>query len=81
MLLQSGFKIVSSKQTTPALWVAHSMIVRLFAKQGQPTKQLRNPLLVATLMLVIRALFFPILWLGNRIGRGDCLIAIAQKSN
>ena len=81
MLLQSGLKIVSSKQITPALWVAHSIIARLFAKPGKPTRQLRNPFLIAALILSIRFLFFPILWLGNFLGRGDCLIAIAQKSN
>ena len=81
LLEKTGFKIQKLKQESPALWVAHSLIVRLFAKQGQPTKQLRNPLLVATLMLVIRALFFPILWFGNRIGRGDCLVIIAKKSD
>jgi len=59
ILLQSGFKIVSSKQITPALWVAHSIIARLFAKQGRPTRQLRNPFLVAALMLLTRFLFFP----------------------
>ncbi len=80
LLEKSGFKIQKLRQESPALWAAHSLIVRLFAKQGQPTKQLRNPLLVATLILVIRALFFPILWLGNRLGRGDCLVVVAQKS-
>jgi len=81
LLEKTGFKIQKLRQESPALWIAHSLIVRLFAKPGRPTKQLRSPILVATLMLVIRALFFPILWLGNRIGRGDCLIIIAKKSD
>lgn len=81
LLEKTGFKIQKLKQESPALWVAHSLIVRLFARPGKPTRQLRNPVLIATLMLVIRALFFPILWLGNRIGRGDCLVIIAKKSD
>lgn len=79
LLAKTGFKIQKLRQESPALWVAHSLIVRLFAKQGRPTKQLRSPILVATLMLVIRALFFPILWLGNRLGHGDCLVVAGKK--
>ena len=80
-LRQAGFKVISSKQITPALWIAQSIIARLFAKPGVPTRQLRNPFLVAFLMLLARGLFFPILWLGNRLGRGDCLVAIARKGS
>jgi len=79
LLEKTGFKIQKLRQESPSLWAAHSLIVRLFAKPGRPTKQLRNPLLVATLMLVVRALFFPVLWLGNRLDRGDCLVTVAQK--
>jgi len=79
ILRQSGFEVVCSRQTTPALWVAHSLIACLFAKPGQPTKQLRNPFLVAALMLLIRTLFFPVLWLGNFLGHGDCLVIVAAK--
>jgi hypothetical protein len=49
----------------------------MFARRGQPTRQLRNPFLVCALMLIARLVFFPLLILGNRCGRGDCLIAIA----
>jgi hypothetical protein len=52
----------------------------MFAQFGQPTKQLRNPFLVAVLLILIRIFFFPLLWLGNRIGRGDCLVVVAQKA-
>jgi len=81
MLRQAGFEVISLKQITPALWVAHSLIARLFAKPGMPTKQLRNPLLVASLLVFIRGLLFPVLSVGNRIGRGrgDCIILIAKK--
>ena len=79
ILKETGFEIQEIRQESPALWVAHSIIVRLFAKFGKPTKQLRNPLLITTLLILIRVLFFPLLWLGNRLGRGDCLVVLAQK--
>ena len=80
ILQQTGFEIQEIRQESPALWVAHSIIVRLFAKFGRPTKQLRNPFLVAALLILIRISFFPLLWLGNRLGRGDCLVVVAQKA-
>ncbi len=80
ILKETGFEIQEIRQDSPALWVAHSIIVRLFAQFGRPTKQLRNPFLVAVLLILIRIFFFPLLWLGNRLGRGDCLVVVAQKS-
>ncbi|OGW27877.1 MAG: hypothetical protein A2X56_03185 [Nitrospirae bacterium GWC2_57_13] len=79
LLEEAGFVIVEMRHETPALWVAHSIIARLFARRGKPTAQLRNPFLVAGLMLFIRVFLFPILWLGNRLGRGDCLVVTAKK--
>jgi len=80
VLQKSQFEIVSMRQETPALWVAHSVISRLFAKPGQPTRQLRSAALVASLILLIRGLFFPLLLLGNLSKRGDCLVMVAHKS-
>ncbi|OIR19166.1 ubiquinone biosynthesis O-methyltransferase [mine drainage metagenome] len=79
MLKKTGFEVVSLRQETPALWVAHSLIARLFAKPGLPTRQLRSAPLVAALILLIRGLFFPMLWLGNLSKRGDCLVVVARK--
>jgi len=79
VLKTSQFEVVSMRQETPALWVSHSIIARLFAKPGQPTVQLRSALLVATLILLIRGMLFPLLWLGNLSKRGDCLVAVARK--
>ena len=79
VLKKSHFEIVEMRQETPALWVAHSIIARLFAKPGQPTKQLRSAPLVAGLILLIRGLLFPLLWLGNLSKRGDCLVVVARK--
>jgi 2-polyprenyl-3-methyl-5-hydroxy-6-metoxy-1,4-benzoquinol methylase len=80
VLKKSQFEVVKMRQETPALWVAHSVIARLFAKPGQPTKQLRSAVLVAALILLIRGLFFPLLWMGNLSKRGDCLVVVARKN-
>ena len=79
VLKKSQFEVLEMRQETPALWVAHSIIARLFAKPGQPTRQLRSATLVAALILLIRGLFFPLLWLGNLCKRGDCLVVVARK--
>jgi len=79
MLQDSGFSGIKIKHETPALWATHSVLARLFFKEGKPTKQLRNPLLVIFLMLLWRGLLFPFLWLGNRMRRGDCMVVTATK--
>lgn len=79
VLQYSGFKIKNLHQETPALWVAHSILAKLFSRPGCATMQLRSTMLVAGLMLLIRGLGFPLLWLGNRMGRGDCLLCVATK--
>lgn len=79
LLETSGFKIEKMIYKTPALWVTHSFITLLFAEPVRPTKQLQNPFLVASLMLLIRGFLFPILFLGNYLGRGDCLIITAKS--
>ncbi|MDD3884421.1 MAG: class I SAM-dependent methyltransferase [Gallionella sp.] len=79
LLKKSQFEISEMRQETPALWVSHSIIARLFAKPGQPTRQLRSAPLVASLILLVRCLFFPLMWLVNLTGRGDCLVVVARK--
>jgi 2-polyprenyl-3-methyl-5-hydroxy-6-metoxy-1,4-benzoquinol methylase len=79
LLERSRFEIIDMRQETPALWVAHSFIARLFSRPGQPTRQLRSALLVASLIMMIRGLLFPLLWLGNLSKRGDCLVVSARK--
>ncbi len=76
----AGFNLISIGYETPSLWIAHSVIAFLFARPGKLTVKLRNPLLVCFLMLLIRGLLFPVLWLGNLCGYGDCLVVTAQKS-
>lgn len=75
----SGFKVTKIAHKTPALWAVHSLLARLFARRGRPTVELRNPVLVASLMLGLRGIFFPFLWLGNALKKGDCLVVTAEK--
>jgi 2-polyprenyl-3-methyl-5-hydroxy-6-metoxy-1,4-benzoquinol methylase len=79
LLEETGFVPVELRQITPALWVASSIVALLFARRGKPTRQLRNPFLMCGLVLACRFLFFPLLYWGNRTGRGDCLVAVAVK--
>ncbi len=77
---ESGFAVADARQATPALWVTQSVIAALFAKPGRPTRQMRSPFLVIGLMLLARGLCFPLLWLANRLGHGDCLVWRARKA-
>lgn len=79
LLEETGFRVESVRLETPALWAAQSLIAAAFARPGVPTRQLRNPALVGPLMAGIRALLFPLLWLANRSGRGDCLVVEAVR--
>jgi SAM-dependent methyltransferase len=79
VLKQTGFTGIEIHQVTPALWVAMSLIARIFAKAGQPTRELRNPTLVIALLFLVRFVVFPVLWFQNRRGLGDCLVVRASK--
>jgi 2-polyprenyl-3-methyl-5-hydroxy-6-metoxy-1,4-benzoquinol methylase len=79
LLQETGFQNIQVQEKTPALWAVHSFIAKFYAKPGIPTKQMRKALLVAPSILIIRLLFFPILWLGNTLGKGDCLVLEAYK--
>ncbi|MGQ0663940.1 MAG: class I SAM-dependent methyltransferase [Pseudomonadota bacterium] len=79
LLADHGFAVTSEKQVTPALWVAQSAIA--WAAHGPPTapRRLRSAVLVAVAMALARGLLFPLLWLGNALGRGDCLVVKARR--
>ncbi|MGB7600542.1 MAG: class I SAM-dependent methyltransferase [Candidatus Sulfotelmatobacter sp.] len=81
LLQERGFRLMETRQITPALWVASSIVARLFARPAKPTRQLRNPFLMFALVLACRALLFPLLYWGNRTGRGDCLVAVAARAD
>ena len=78
MLEGAGFVDISIRNETPAFGFAQSAIAHLFARKGEPNRKMRNIFLVTSLMLGARACF-PVLWLGNRTGSGDCLVAVAEK--
>lgn len=80
LLEETGYAKIEIRQITPALWVAQSLIAFLFAKRGSKTWQLRNPFLTLLFMMTARLLAFPVLWLGNLRGRGDCLQVVATRA-
>ena len=75
----AGFEVFAAAQASPALWTAQSIIAALFARPGRPTAALRRPVLVMALVALARGLGFPALMLGNRLGRGDCLMLRARR--
>jgi hypothetical protein len=77
-LENAGFEIVQRYTETPALLIAQSLLCRMFAKPGRPTRQMRNAMVIAPLMLAIRCLLFPVIFLANALGRGDDLIVISK---
>jgi 2-polyprenyl-3-methyl-5-hydroxy-6-metoxy-1,4-benzoquinol methylase len=79
LLDEAGFDVVSRRQITPALWVAQTVIAKIFSGAPDQPQQLRQPVLVAWLMLVARGLCWPLLWLANVTGHGDCLVLKARK--
>lgn len=79
LLNDSGFEVIKAKYATPSLWVAQSVIASLFAKKGRKNYAQRLPILLGSLILFVRFVFFPFLWLGNLSGRGDCLAIEARK--
>lgn len=80
LLGESGFQVRKTTNVSPAMWLVHSLLSRLFARPGRPIPGTRNPLIVGPLMLLARCTLFPLLWAGNRIGRGDCLVVVARKA-
>jgi SAM-dependent methyltransferase len=78
-LEEAGFEIRRTKQITPALWVAQTIIARFKARPGGVTGALRDPKFVVPLIVLARGVFFPWLWYKNRRGRGDCLAVVARK--
>jgi SAM-dependent methyltransferase len=80
LLGETGYSRVEVRQITPALWVAQSAITWMFAKKGRKTGRLRSAFWTLLLMMFARFVLFPALWLGNRYGHGDCLLAVASKT-
>lgn len=77
LLAECGFTVIADKQITPTLWVAQSLIAWLYPGRAE---KLRSTVPVAAIMLVARGLLFPVLWLGNVLGSGDCLVMRARRA-
>lgn len=80
LLRDAGFEVVAARQISPALWVAQSLLVWLGRTRPAERSLIRKRWLVAGLMLAIRGGMFPLLWLANRAGRGDCLVIKARRT-
>ena len=76
----SGFDVCNVSTVTPALWVAQSYLARRWAKYGRPTLQMRNPIRMTLLLIIVRGALFPVLWERNRHLHGDCILVTARKS-
>ena len=79
LLNRNGFDVVKSTFSSPALWIAQSIIAFVFAKMGKKNQAQRKPLLLGFLMIVTRLTLFPVLWIANVTGHGDCLALVARK--
>jgi SAM-dependent methyltransferase len=80
LLAEAGFEIRASRNVTPALWAAQSLIAWYWRRDAAAAIRLqRKAPLVAGLMALARGLFFPLLWAWNSSGRGDCLVVRARK--
>jgi len=79
LLEANGYREVVVQNATPALWMAHSAITYFFSAEGKKNRSLRNPILVLFFMTIARFIMFPALWMGNKLGRGDCLLVTATK--
>jgi SAM-dependent methyltransferase len=76
LLQESGFSVVEEKNLTPALWIGQMGIAALSRRPGS----VRSAPLLALFMAIARGLLFPFLWLGNVLGRGDCLVVKARRT-
>lgn len=79
LLKDVGFKVKKIKYFSPSLWVSQSIISLLFAESGKTNFTQRSPILLGTIMIFIRFLVFPMLWFGNLLGCGDCIVVDACK--
>lgn len=79
LLEANGYREVVVQNATPALWVAHSVITYFLSAEGKKNRSLRNPVLVLFFIAMARLILFPALWMGNKLGRGDCLLVTATR--
>jgi 2-polyprenyl-3-methyl-5-hydroxy-6-metoxy-1,4-benzoquinol methylase len=80
LLVSANFSIINIKTFTPALWLTHSICIKLSKKDGGLNKLIRCAPLVALMTLTIRLCFLPFFHIINRQMAGDCLIIVAKTS-
>ena len=56
------------------------MIAAVVRTDEEQRRALRDPILISMLMVIVRGMLFPDLWLANRLGRGDCLVVRAERA-
>jgi 2-polyprenyl-3-methyl-5-hydroxy-6-metoxy-1,4-benzoquinol methylase len=79
-LLQStGYRTIQTTNYSPSLWMAQSLLASFFSKKGQPSNIQRSPLVLGPLLVLIRMVLFPLLYIGDHLKRGDCLAIEAKK--
>ena len=80
LLDSANFSIIDNKTFTPALWVTHSICIKLSRKKGGRNRLIRSAPLIALMTLSIKLFVLPFFRNINRQMAGDCLIIVA-KSN
>lgn len=81
LLSHTGFDVTKSINSTPSLWMSQSIIAALYTRNGKKNIAQRLPFLLGFLIFFIRIFLFPLLCIGNFMGRGDCLIIEAVKKD
>jgi SAM-dependent methyltransferase len=76
----ANFSIMSIKTFTPALWVTHSICLKVSRQEGGRNKLIRRASLVASMTLLIKLFVLPFFHNINRRIAGDCLIVVAQAN-
>jgi SAM-dependent methyltransferase len=74
------FHVREARTETPSVWFAFSVICAFFARRGRLTRELRSPFLVAGITVLARLVLFPVFWIFNMAGKGDCLIVLASRA-
>ncbi len=78
LLASANYSIIDMKTFTPALWLTHSIGIKLSKKDGGLNKLIRCAPFVALMTLTIRLLFLPFFHNINHQVAGDCFIIIAK---
>jgi len=80
LLDSANFSIIDNKTFTPALWVTHSICLKLSRQEGGRNRLIRCAPFIALMTLSIKLLVLPFYHNINRRMAGDCLIIVAQSN-